>query len=199
MDLRVSPTLTVMGSSDSALLHQFVADCRAAATTDSAVVDIAQRLEALLTDPEAVADAAGPLPSPLPDVGLDETLYEDDDLTVMLVTTTPGIDQPPHDHAMAAIIGVFAGCEDQRFFVRLPTGLKAITGRSIETGAVLTLGRKSIHAISAPGPEPSRAVHVYLGRLATQDRSLFHPENFVEEPLTIDRYNEYCLPAQQPN
>lgn len=188
-----------MGSSDSALLRRFVTDCRTAATTDAAVVDIARLLEALLSNPAAVADAAGPLPSSLPEVGLDETLHEADDLTVMVVTTVPGIDQPPHDHRMAAIIGVFAGCEDQRFFVRLPTGLKELTGRSIETGKVLTLGRKSIHAISAPGPEPSRAIHVYLGRLEAEERSLFHPDTFVEESLTIDRYDEYCQPTRPPS
>lgn len=185
-----------MGSTDSALLQKFVDDCRSAATTDAGVVDIARLLEELLADPAAVVEAASPLPSPLPEIGHEEVLHEDDDLTVMIVNTMPGIDQPPHDHRMAAIIGSFFGREDQRFFVRLPTGLKELTGRSIECGSVLTLGRKSIHAISAPGPEPTRAIHVYLGRIYAQERSLFDPDTFVEEPLTIERYDEYCRPSR---
>ena len=51
-----------MGSTDSALLQQFVSDCRSAATTDAGVVDIARLLEELLADPAAVVEAASPLP-----------------------------------------------------------------------------------------------------------------------------------------
>lgn len=40
----------------------------------------------------------------------------------------------------------------------------------------------------------SRAVHVYLGALSSIDRSLFDPDTFDEEPMTVERYAEFCRP-----
>ncbi len=187
-----------MASSDSALLTQFVDECRAAATADDAVVRIVAHLEQLVAQPDALMAAAGPLPDVLPPAGLDETLFEDETVTVMLVATPSGVVQPPHDHRMSAIIGVFEGSEVQRFFVKAGAGLKEMRGRSIETGEVLSLGRKTIHAISAAEPGPCRAVHVYLGPLLQIDRSIFDPETGAEEPFSMDRYAEFCRQEEQP-
>ena len=56
----------------------------------------------------------------------------------------------------------------------------------------------AVHAIAAAGPEQCRAIHVYLGPISTVERSLFHPETFAEEPLTIERYAEFGRPAVSP-
>ncbi len=185
-----------MASKDSALLQRFVDDCRSAATADDAIVRIVEHLERLVADPAALAAEVTPAPASIPAAGVEETLYVDDDLTVSVVTTPSGVNQPPHDHRVAVVIGVFDGAEDQRFFVKVPSGLRELTGRSIATGEVMSLGRKTIHAISAPGLQPSRAVHVYLGRLDSIERSIFNPETFVEETLGLDTYADYCRPIE---
>ncbi len=187
-----------VASSDSALLQRFVDDCRAAAKSDDAVIRIVALVEQLVADPALLASEVSPLPASIPAAGVDESLFVDDDLTVLVVGTPSGVDQPPHDHRMAAVIGVFDGIEDQRFFVKVPSGLRELTGRSIATGEVMSLGRKTIHAISTPGPQPCRAIHVYVGNLESTERSIFHPETFVEEPLTLDRYADYCRPTTEP-
>ncbi len=181
-------------SIDSTLLAGFVDECRAAATGDDAVVRIVAILEQLIVDRDGLAEATGPLPDDIPAMGIDETLFEDEHVTVMVIATPPDIAQPPHDHRMTAVIGVFDGQEDQRFFVNAPSGLRELTGRSIATGEVMSLGRKTIHAISATGPQACRAVHVYLGPLATVERSIFHPDTLVEEPFSVEAYEAYCRP-----
>ena len=183
-----------MSSADAPLLAKFVADCREAARNEGAVVRIAELTEALVADPPAIMAEAKPIPDELPSMGWEDVLIDDDTVTVMLMTTPPGIAQPPHDHRIPAVIGVFQGCEDQRFYRRQGDGLLEMRGRAIQTGEVLTLGKATVHAISTDGPGICRAVHVYLGKLAEVDRTIFDPETYEPEAFTIERYAEYCIP-----
>lgn len=178
------------------VLAEFVEKCRTAAATDEARRTIVGLLNDLVSDPAALA---GVVPTtPHDDVtadglvlGADVMLYEDDTVTVILVDTLPGVVQPPHDHRMTAMIGVFVGCEEQRFFARTSEGITPAPGRQLAAGEVITIGTDGIHAISTPDPL-SRAVHVYLGRLATVERSLFDPDTFEERPLSMDLYHSFC-------
>ena len=182
-----------MTSADSPLLAKFVADCRNAAKTESAVAQIAELTEALVANPSAILAEANPLPDELPSMGWEDVLFDDDTVTVMLMATPPGVAQPPHDHRMSAVIGVFHGCEDQRFYRRQDDALLEMRGRAIQLGEVLTLGKATVHAISTDGPDVCRAVHVYLGKLADVERTIFDPETYEPKDFTIERYAEYCI------
>ena len=96
---------------------------------------------------------------------------------------------------MIAMIGVFEGCEEQRFWARTDDGIEQAAGRMLETGEVVTLGERAIHAISAPAHAPARAIHVYLGNISDIDRSIFHPDTLEEFPFEEDRYDEFCRTA----
>ncbi len=134
-------------------------------------------------------------PSPLGwTLGGEFVCHQTDELTVMVLDTLPGVAQPPHDHSMHAIIGVFEGCEEQRFFARTPEGIAPAAGRTLEPGDVVVLGERAIHAISAPEGRPARAIHIYFGDIYGVERSLFDPETFEEHPFTADRYDQYCRP-----
>ncbi len=183
-----------MPPADASLLAKFVADCRQAAKSEGAVVQIAELTEALVADPAAILAAAKPVPDEVPSMGWEDVLFDDETVTVMLIATPPGVAQPPHDHRMAAVIGVFQGCEDQRFYRRQGDALLEMRGRAIQVGEVLTLGKATVHAISTDGPAVCRAVHVYLGKLADVDRTIFDPETYESEAFTIERYAEYCIP-----
>ena len=176
------------------MIDQFIADCRAAAANDGAVVSLADILQPLVGDAPRLVEALGSLPEELPAMGWEEVLFSDDTITIMSIVTPPGIAQPPHDHRMAAIIGVFEGCEDQRFYRRNSDGLTQMRGRAVKAGEVLTLGKATVHAISTDGPEPARAVHVYLGPLAEVDRTIFDPETLEPLPFTLERYSQFCHP-----
>ena len=135
-------------------------------------------------------------PSPLGwTLGGEHICHQSDQLTVMVLDTLPGVLQPPHDHAMNAIIGVFEGCEEQRFFARTDDGIVPAAGRNLEAGDVIVLGERAIHAISAPPDRAARAIHVYFGDIYAVDRSLFHPESLEPQPYTAEAYDQFCRPA----
>lgn len=158
---------------------------------------VAELMEALFTDNP---DLAGQVPafsivepSPLGwTLGGEHLCYQSDELTVMVLDTLPGILQPPHDHEMHAIIGVFEGCEEQRFFARADDGVVQTAGRTLNAGDVMVLGERAIHAISSPAGQPARAVHVYFGDIYDVDRSIFDPETLEPFPFSAERYDEFC-------
>lgn len=150
-------------------------------------------MERLVAEPSALAEQIPePITGPGSSVaGSDEILFEDESLTVFVVHSAPDVEQPPHDHLISAVIGVYEGVEEQRYFRRDGESLIRCGGADIVPGEVLTLGPTAVHAISAGG-RWCRAVHVYLGALSSIDRSLFDPDTFVEEPMTAERYEELC-------
>ena len=128
-------------------------------------------------------------------LGHDRTLFEDDTVTVTIVETEPGHLQPPHDHAMCAVIGVFEGGEWNRFYRRSDDRVRFATRRVVRPGEVIALRERTVHSISAECGERCRALHVYLGPLSSRPRSLFHPETGVEEPFDFDSYMYYVRAA----
>ena len=181
--------------------RQFIHACRAAATANDAVtVTRAVVREAV----RALAAGAVHLP-PLDSthalhgggllLGRDRTLFEDDTVTVAVVETESGHLQPPHDHSMCAVIGVFEGGERNRFFRREDGRVRIATRRVVRPGEVIALRERTVHAIGADAGEPCRALHVYLGPLGLRPRSLFHPETGIEEPFDLDTYLYYTREA----
>ena len=181
--------------------RQFVAECRDAAAASDAVTAtravVREAIRALASgvvvlpslDSTCARHGAGLL------LGHDRTLFEDDAVTVVIVETEPGHLQPPHDHSMCAVIGVFEGGERNRFYRRTASRAQLATRRVVRPGEVIALREHTVHAISAEGGEPCRALHVYLGPLGSRPRSLFHPESGIEEPFDFDTYLYYVRAA----
>ena len=181
--------------------RQFVTECRAAATANDAVTATRAVVREAV---RALASGVVTLP-PLDSIharrggdlllGRDRTLFEDEEVTVAVVETEPGHLQPPHDHSMCAVIGVFEGGERNRFFRRVDDRARLATRRVVRPGEVIALRERTVHAISAEAGERCRALHVYLGPLDLRPRSLFHPETGVEEPFDFDTYLYYTRKA----
>jgi predicted metal-dependent enzyme (double-stranded beta helix superfamily) len=185
------------------VLEEFVAACRAAVDAGSDVSQtIAGLMRELVSEPATLAAAVPAFADDEVDttpsgyrLGGEAVLHQTPDLTVMVLDTLPGVVQPAHDHAMNAFIGVFEGCEEQRFWTRTSDGVEATTGRLLEAGEMVALGERAIHAISSPEGQAARAVHVYLGDIYAVERSVFEPDTMTEHPMTSDRYDEFCRPA----
>ena len=180
---------------------QFVNECRDAALANDAVTAtraaVRQAVRALASEVVAMprlesvfARRSGELL-----LGHDQTLFEDDTVTVAIVETEPGHFQPPHDHSMCAVIGVFEGGERNRFFRRSGHRARLATRRVVRPGEVIALRERTVHAISAEAGERCRALHVYLGPLSSTPRSLFHPESGLEEPFDFDTFLFYVRAA----
>jgi predicted metal-dependent enzyme (double-stranded beta helix superfamily) len=179
------------------VLDDFVTACRQAAALGDANAAVRTLLSELVANPQQLAKQ---IPAPTPDdcglCGFDNTLFEDHDVTIIVVHSRPGVVQPPHDHSMPAFIGVYQGAEAQRFFRRgTTTGdmLVETPGQTIQSGEVLSLGSAAIHAISTADGRWARAVHVYLGPLSSVDRSLYNPATSQPEPMTAKRYDELAM------
>ena len=181
--------------------RQFVSECRDAASATDAVTATRGAVRQAV---RALASEVFELP-PLDSVfarrsgdlllGSDQTLYEDDRVTIAIVETEPGHVQPAHDHSMCAVIGVFEGGERNRFFRRTGNRAHLATRRVVRPGEVIALRERTVHAISAEAGERCRALHVYLGPLSSRPRSLFHPESGREEPFDLDTYLFYVRAA----
>ena len=181
--------------------RQFVSECRAAASASHAVAATRAVVREAV---RALASGVAALP-PLDSfyarhgggllLGHDRTLFEDDTVTVAVVETEPGHLQPPHDHSMCAVIGVFEGGERNRFYRRTGHRARLATRRVVRPAEVIALRERTVHAISAEAGERCRALHVYLGPLDSRPRSLFHPETGIEEPFDFDTYLYYVRAA----
>ncbi|MEM8705876.1 MAG: hypothetical protein AAGE98_05420 [Actinomycetota bacterium] len=185
-----------------AVLEAFVETCKRAVKGDDARATIHAAMTELFADPATLAAgipafaAADVETSPRGfRLGGEALLHQAADLSVMVLGTLPGVVQPPHDHEMVAMIGVFEGCEEQRFWARTDDGIEPAAGRMLEAGEVMVLGERTIHAISSPPHEDARAIHVYLGDIYAIERSVFDPDTLQEHPMTSERYDEFCRPA----
>jgi len=155
--------------------------CRSEPDPRRAAQDV---LERALTDAGDVCAALAP------EAGGISLLSHTPDLTVINVAWAPKMRLVPHDHRMWALIGIYAGAEDNEFFRRGPNGeLVESGGRRVHAGEVCLLGSSAIHAVANPTDRLTGAVHVYGGDFVNQPRSQWGPGDLVERPYDMADIN----------
>ena len=100
----------------------------------------------------------------------------------------------PHNHNMAAVIGIYGGREDNVFWRRIGDGetdgpsIEAAGAESMGSGQVATLGRDIIHSVANPIAKLTAAIHVYAGDFfdPPTPRSQWDHETLVEQPWDMD-------------
>jgi predicted metal-dependent enzyme (double-stranded beta helix superfamily) len=173
-------------------VDEFLDQCNAAnAETEprAAMRDVVKRAVA---EPASIGDVLRPERA-----GID-VLHRADDLTVLHVVWAPGMAIYPHDHRMWAIIGIYAGNEDNAFYRRTAPGAPTLIesgGKRLSVGEVLVLGDDTIHGVSNPLDHLTGAIHVYGGDLIGQDRSQWGPGDRVERPYDFDQAREQFAEA----
>ena len=133
--------------------------------------------------PSAVEAALG-----RPDRGGLLTLYHSADLTILNVVWTPGMAIYPHEHGMWAVIGLYAGREDNTFYRRGPR-------RSRRRGQQTARGERTPRCSARRSFMPSRiplrmfagAIHVYGGDFFGTPRSEWTPDTLIERPFDVER------------
>ena len=165
-------------------LYRFIADLRAALSERSrqALKEVVARAVA---DPALLVRQIGE-----PEKAAAEVLYASPELTVLNVIWAPKQVTLPHDHRMAAVIGMYSGREDNTFWRRVsnPTKfqIEPAGGQALGTGDVTILGRDVIHSVVNPLAKISGAIHVYDGEFLTVERSMWDAETLVEQPYDIN-------------
>jgi predicted metal-dependent enzyme (double-stranded beta helix superfamily) len=166
-------------------LDQFIADLSATLGERSrrAMKDVVARA---VSQPDAVVRALGE-----PAKAGVQVLHRSSDLTVLNVVWLPNQVTLPHDHRMAAVIGMYGGREDNMFWRRLPEArrfqIEPAGGEALGTGDVALLGRDIVHSVVNPLSRLSAAIHVYDGPFLTTERSMWDAESLTEQRYTSTR------------
>jgi predicted metal-dependent enzyme (double-stranded beta helix superfamily) len=159
-------------------LETFIDDCKRALGESTPMLAVKELVERAVADPAGVAKA-------LPEKGV-TVMVRSPDLTVVSVVVPGGLPKArsiPHDHRMWAVVGIYAGQEDNEFFRRTDQSLVGSGGRSLRMSDSLVMGDDTIHAVHNPLDHGSlAAIHVYGGDLVGTQRSMWTEPGYVEQP-----------------
>jgi predicted metal-dependent enzyme (double-stranded beta helix superfamily) len=123
-------------------------------------------------------------------------LHASDNLTIYHITLSPGLQYPPHNHLMDALIGIYHGGETN-FIYPVDGGALGVPERRYSAApALVHLPPQTVHAVANSGSARSGALHVYLGDLTHIHRQLWRDGQ--AEPFDNDRYLAGASPIRQP-
>lgn len=100
----------------------------------------------------------------------DGILYQSPDILVAYAMFPAGFKTGLHDHTVPAVIGVWAGYEDNHLYARRGEGLEKADVARLHPGEVLVLDQDAVHDVHTSTGAWSGAFHVYLGDLLNADR-----------------------------
>ena len=172
-------------------LDQFIADLRATLPERSRQ-PLKEVVARAISDPAALIEGIGE-----PDKAGVQVLYKSPELTVLNLLWAPRQITLPHNHRMSAVIGMYAGREDNMFWRRVPGAtpgavpgrgkfqIEAAGGEALGAGDVALLGPDIVHSVINPLSKISAAIHVYDGNFMEIERSMWNAETLAEERLDI--------------
>jgi predicted metal-dependent enzyme (double-stranded beta helix superfamily) len=173
-------------------IDELLIECQAAAMESDPHRAARDALRRALTRPEAVADALQPTEGGI------TLLHHTPDLTVIHVVWAPGMRLYPHNHEMWAVIGIYAGQEDNSFYRRSGPGERTLVesgGKELAVGDVQMLGEDTIHAVANPLDRLTGAIHVYGGDFVNQPRSQWGPGPREERPYDMNEVDRQFAAA----
>jgi len=164
-------------------VDELIASCHAAIREPEPRRAVREVLARTMANPNAVAEALDPQEGGL------NLLHNGPDLTVIHVVWAPGMVLYPHDHRMWAVIGIYAGAEDNAFFRRPSPEARTIVasgGKHLDVGDTVVLGDDVIHGVSNPARKLTGAIHVYGGDFVHQPRSQWGDPPYEERPWELE-------------
>jgi predicted metal-dependent enzyme (double-stranded beta helix superfamily) len=125
-------------------------------------------------------------------------LHASGNLTIYHITLSPGLQYPPHNHLMDALIGIYRGSETNFVYPLIGGALGDPERRDSAAPALVHMPPQTVHAVANAGNARSGAIHVYLGDLTQTHRQLWGPDGGKAEPFDNDRYLAGARPFRQP-
>ena len=156
--------------------QQFVADCLAANREQDAQGAVREVLQRAVANHGDVLRVLG---EPI-QAGLD-VLHQSPELTVFAAKWAPRMALVPHDHRMWALIGLYAGREDNILWRREGGAIRAYRADVLLAGDVAALEREAIHSVTNPLDRFTGGIHIYGGDFFAAHRSQWNPETLAEE------------------
>ncbi len=161
--------------------EKFIEECQAALGESDVHGAINEIVKNAVSDPAQVIRALGE-----PQLAGVDTIYKASDLTILNIRWGPNMDLHPHDHRMWAVIGIYGGREDNKFYRRSEDGLTQHGSKLLDTKDTVPLGETIIHSVSNPLDKITSAIHVYGGDFFDTPRSEWDPETFEEHPYDVE-------------
>jgi predicted metal-dependent enzyme (double-stranded beta helix superfamily) len=124
-------------------------------------------------------------------------LHVSPSLTIYHITLSPGIQYPPHNHLMDALVGIYKGSEMN--FIYSPErggGVAAATRQHVRAPSVIHMDANTVHAVANIGSGRSGALHVYLGDLPGTRRQLWAADGLPPEAFDDARYLAGARPIE---
>ena len=145
-------------------LERLIGDCEAAGDDVARVRELVARA---VSNPAALLQRFG-----VPQRGAITPLHRSAAMTVLHLVWGPRMSVLPHEHRMWAVIGVYAGREDNTVWRRARNGALQRSGTTtLAEGQVSCLGRDVIHSVVNPLALCTAAIHVYGGDFFVTERS----------------------------
>ena len=157
-------------------------------------LDPLERIKAVLRDITNRLHALGVLVHEEKD---DEVLlHASQNLTIYHITLSPGLQYPPHNHLMDALIGIYRGSETNFVYPVAAGRLEDPERRDVTAPALVHLPSHAVHSVANTGSARSGALHVYLGDLPRTRRQLWSLPSNQAESFDNERYLAGARPIQ---
>lgn len=163
---------------------EFIAECLdAVRDPDGAHARVREIVSRAVSAPRAItAEVRERTESPMMTIW-----HRSEELTALHIVWPPEVDLFAHDHNMWAVIGIYGGREDNRFYRRVEDGrIEPHTGRTLTERDVISLGADVVHSVTNPTREWTAALHVYGGEFFTTPRTMWDKDTFEPVPLDVD-------------
>lgn len=171
-----------------AVLNRLIERCRGATEAADPVAAVRDALAMVAARPQSAL-------AEIPDFeGEDCILHRDDALSVFLVRQTPNTAGPPHDHGMSAVIAMLDGVEIHRHYRRDGDAVVLESEETIGPGQILSLGPRDVHAIANPDDTASLGIHVYLGDIVGNERTLWDLRSGAAMAFDVADYDRMVTP-----
>lgn len=158
----------------------FIEACRAALKEQNAQAAIRELVQRAVSEPAQIVRALGE-----PKLAAVNKLYVADDLTILNLCWGPGMVFKPHDHRMWAVIGIYAGREENFFYRRTDQGLVKRGMKELNAKDTAPLADSVIHSVINPLDQVTAAIHVYGGNFFETPRSEWDPQTLEEQPYDV--------------
>jgi len=175
----------------------FIAECQGVLESDGSARTIKDIVARAVSEPSAVIKEFG-----VPASGGLETIHRSPELTILNVIWPVGQIVMPHEHKVWAVVGIYAGREDNILWRRLPGDaagrIEAMGGKSLGEREAAAFGPDIIHSVVNPLARATAAIHVYGGDFFGVRRSEWDPESLRERPYDMDKVLR-MFATQQPD
>lgn len=123
--------------------------------------------------------------------GSDNIFFCSSTLTLLKATLPPRFKNPPHEHRMWAVVGIYEGQELNVFYRRKENGIEEISRQLVIGPEAIILEPDTIHSIENPLDRLSFGLHVYGGDVDRTERSIWNPLTLSEERYNFQKMLHY--------